>query len=91
MAKADLEEILIFIAEKDGRPLTAETINNEIRDKLAMYAESPSIGHVRSGFPAGVRFCNHKRWVIMYQPNEVGIVVLRVVDSARDFGKLFGR
>ena len=90
LAEADLEEILFFIAEQ-GRPSTAEKINREIRDKLAIYAESPSIGHIRSGFPEGVRFCIHKRWVIMYQANKVGIDILRVIDSARDFSKLFGK
>ena len=90
LAESDLEEILIFIAEQ-GRPQTAEKINLEIRDKLAIYAESPNIGHVRSGFPEGVRFCIHKRWVIMYQPNKAGIGILRVIDSAREFSKLFGK
>ena len=44
LAETDLEEILIFIAEQ-GRPQTAEKINYEIRDKVAIYAETPDTRH----------------------------------------------
>ena len=89
-ARAELKEILKFIARKDHRILTAAKIENEIRQKLIIYAENPEIGTRYPELPNDVLTCVYKRWAILYLPIENGIQVLNVIDSARDFKKLFG-
>ncbi len=89
-ARVELKEILKFIARNDGRPQTAAKIDAEIREKLLLYAESPNIGQRYAGLLEGTRYCIHKRWAIFYRPIESGIEVTNVIDTARDFSKLFG-
>jgi plasmid stabilization system protein ParE len=89
-AVAELEEILLYIAIEDGRPATAAKINDEIEERLKLFALSPEIGQRLEGLPDDWRFLRHKRWVIFYRPHTTGIEVLRVIDGSRDFRLLFG-
>ncbi|MBC8871083.1 MAG: type II toxin-antitoxin system RelE/ParE family toxin [Planctomycetes bacterium] len=83
-AETELEEIVFFIAVEGGRPVTAERIAREIHDRATSYANNPELGHRHPDFPANWRYFLHKRWLILYQPHEQGIEVLRVVDATRD-------
>jgi plasmid stabilization system protein ParE len=38
---------------------------------------------------AGCRVFPHKRWAIVFEAAEAGILVLRVLDGSRDFPRLF--
>ncbi len=60
-AEQELEDILVFIAEKDSRPQTAIKIEEEIHDKLVLYAENPEMGSKHPSFPEGIACCVHKR------------------------------
>ena len=88
-ARTELKEILKFIARRDKRPQTAANIEAEIKKKLILYAGSPDIGHCHELLPNDWRCCRHKRWTIVYRPGESGIQVLRIVDAARNFTRLF--
>ena len=88
-AENDLQEIAYYIAVKDRRPLTAERIVDEILSKCRRYADSPEIGTSADHLGVNYRFFAHKRWVVVYRPVSEGILVLRIVDGARDFSKLF--
>ena len=88
-AEQELEDILVFIAEQDSRPQTAVKLERELHSKLILYAENPDMGSKHPDLPAGVLSCIFKRWVILYRSSEVGIEVLNVIDSARDFPRLF--
>jgi plasmid stabilization system protein ParE len=83
-AEHELEEIVYFIAVKDGRPSTADRIAREIRDRADDCASDPQLGHRHPEFPEGWYYFLHKRWLVLYQPHKEGIEVLRVVDAARN-------
>ena len=48
------------------------------------------MGSLHEDLPDGYRFFVHKRYVIVYEELEDGIIVQLVVDSARDWARLFG-
>ncbi len=88
-AERDLEEIIYYIAIIDGRPFVAEKIAEEIRAECEKYAEHPLIGEAEPRLGANCRRFVHKRWVIFYRSQDEGLGVLRVIDGARDFDRLF--
>jgi plasmid stabilization system protein ParE len=47
------------------------------------------IGSRQPELPEALRVFVHKRYVVIYEPDEEGLTVLRVVDGARDFSRLF--
>lgn len=83
-AEGELEEIVYYIAVEGGRPATAERIANDIHDRAIFFAGSPESGHRHPEFPENWRYFLHKRWLVLYQPHQQGIEVLRVVDATRD-------
>jgi len=83
-AERHMEDIAYFIAVDDGRPLTADKIVREIHEKCELYAANPLLGTARPELRATCRAFPHKRWVIIYEPLEDGIVVEAVFDATRD-------
>lgn len=47
------------------------------------------MGSLHDELPDGYRFCVYKRYVIVYEERDDGIIVQLVVDSARDWTRLF--
>lgn len=90
-AEKHLEDIAYYIAVDDGRPLTAEKIVREIRDKCELYARNPLLDEARRDLGSNFHVFSHKRWVIVYYPLDDGIVVEAVFDGARDYPRLFQR
>lgn len=90
LAEAELEDIVYYIAVEDGRPLTAERVAREIRDRAETIAVTSAIWHKHPDLPPGWFYSMHKRWVITFQEHVSGIEVLRVIDGSRDFTRLFG-
>jgi plasmid stabilization system protein ParE len=88
-AEDELTEIAYWIAVEDERPVTARRIVEEIQHKAETYAATPGIGQRHPDLPQGWFYFRHKRWIVVYQSREYGIDVLRVVDAARDFPRLF--
>jgi plasmid stabilization system protein ParE len=88
-AEADVEEIVYYIAVKDGRPLVAEQLANGILEACERYALHPLIGEIEPRLGPECRRFTFKRWIVLYRPWNNGIAILRVVDSARDFDRLF--
>ena len=84
-AEADLEEIAFHIAFQDKRPVIADRIVDEIRQKADTYAAQPEMGTAAPELGEDLRTFSHKRWVIIYQPIGDGIRVRAVVDGARDY------
>jgi len=94
LARNDLGEILYHIAVEDGRPETAEQLAAEIQKRCDEYSQAYVDGSVLGGarpeFGIGYRVFSHKRWVIVFRPlDDRGIEIMRVLDSSRDYGKLF--
>lgn len=68
----------------------ADKLLDRIYEKSEAYGRQPSMGSLHEDLPEGYRFFVHKRYVIVYEELEDGIVVQLVVDSARDWTRLFG-
>lgn len=90
-AEEDLLEIAHYIAVEQQRPLTAERLIDEMIGKCGEYAATPQGGAAVPHLGDGYRIFHFKRWVVIYLPIDDGIEVLRIVDGARDYPRLFGR
>ena len=88
-ARADLKEIGHFIAERDGRRLTARKIVREIHAKCSDYASNLLLGEANPNLGEGFRIFPHKRWVVIYQPRDYGLEVFAVLDGSREYEALF--
>ncbi len=89
-ARQELKEIAKYIARQDHRPTVAAKLVDDVRDKLKLYARQPDMGTPHSELPVGFRYIAHKRYIIVYQPRDDGMVVYGVVDGAREWTHLFG-
>ena len=88
-AKHDLSDIGHYIGFKQRRPTTAENVVRQLNDKCNEYAESPLIGTKAPQLGEDCRIFSHKRWVVVYRPLPDGIQVIRILDGARDYPRLF--
>ena len=88
-AEADLEEIGYHIAITEQRPEIARNNLEGIVAACELYAENPRLGQRMEKLGAECRIFRFKRWVVVYRPTSGGIEVLRIVDGARDYARLF--
>jgi plasmid stabilization system protein ParE len=89
-AQRDLEEILFYIRETGGRPVTAERIGSEIMAIVEAQIDSLSTSSHHPAAPSDWCYLKHKRWLIFYMPHPNGIEVMRVIDGARDLPRTLG-
>lgn len=89
-ARNDVKEIARYLAHEQHRRRAAEGFVQKLNRKARLYAEHPLMGAARPDLGADYRCFVHQRWVAIYRPLEDGILILRVVDGARDFGAIFG-
>jgi toxin ParE1/3/4 len=93
-ARRDLKEIALWIGRRDRRPKVAAKIVREIKvrcdDFANAFAAGSDIGTPRPELGSGYRVFPHKRWVIIFRELAHGMEVMRIVDGARDFDRLFG-
>ena len=92
-ARDDLKEIGRYIGRHEQRPSVAAKILREIAAKCDEYAKVFAAGSVigsdATELGEGCRVFSHKRWVIVFEPIDGGIEVLRVLDGSRDYPRLF--
>lgn len=88
-AQQDLDEIAWYIAVQESRPRVAYQVIDEIIAKCELLASNPSLGTAKPLLGDNYRIFSHKRWVIIFRPIDDGIEVLRIVDGARDYNRLF--
>lgn len=88
-AKADLERILLDIAEDD--PGAAERLRSEFYDRLQALGASPGIGHYHDELLSRkYRFWNFYSYVVAYVWEVRPIQVISVVHGARNLALFFG-
>ena len=92
-ARSDLKEVALYIGRQERRPFIAAKSVREIKSKCDDYANAfehgSEIGTSRPELGEKYRSFSFKRWVIIFRPIEKRIEVLRVVDGARDYPRLF--
>ena len=87
-AERDLQDIAYHIALKDGRPLTADQIVDELigqAEKIARLSASAVVGTAAPEIGDGIRLFSCKRWVILFRYQPHGIDVLRFADGSQDY------
>lgn len=87
LAKQDMREIWKFLA-KLNRP-SADSLIMEITSKFSTLAQFPEMGRPRNDLLLYLRSFAVKNYLILYQPNPIGIEILRVVHGSRDITKIF--
>lgn len=89
-ARADLDEIWLYIAEESGRHDSATRVVEGIADRFRLLAQYPLIGksleseqrpHIRT-FVAG-------SYLIFYHPKGDELRILRVIHASRDAFAVF--
>jgi plasmid stabilization system protein ParE len=89
LALADLEELEIFIADRDGQ-LRAEGALAHIKARVRNLAFMPRMGRATRGTEPGTRASPIRPWIIYYDPLPGGgIHVHRIVDGRRDLRAVF--
>jgi toxin ParE1/3/4 len=80
-AEEDLLRISDYIA-RDNPPAARQWLD-DIEEKLEFLARQPYAGEAVNHIRAGVRRFTHGQYVIFYEPRDNGIVLIRVLHSAR--------
>ncbi|MCU0866121.1 MAG: type II toxin-antitoxin system RelE/ParE family toxin [Planctomycetes bacterium] len=87
-AARDVESALEFVASRDGLD-RAMKLHDAFSQAFLRLAGRPGLGRVRSELTGeSVRWWTVFDWLVLYQPNEVGIDVLTVVHGARELRNL---
>jgi toxin ParE1/3/4 len=88
LAAVDILDIWDHIAEDSIEQ--ADRWIDRLDEKFELIATQPLMGRARDELAANVRSFPFGRYVIFYEPVEVGIDVVRVLHSARDIDAVFG-
>jgi plasmid stabilization system protein ParE len=87
-AERDLQDIAFHIAFRDGHPVTADRIVDELiaqAEKLAQLSTTTVLGTAAPEIGGGVRLFSYKRWVILFRYQSHGVDVLRFADGSQDY------
>ncbi|TVT79325.1 type II toxin-antitoxin system RelE/ParE family toxin [Pseudomonas sp. H3(2019)] len=87
MAREDLQNVVRYIARDN--PARARTFVDELRQRCLLLVEQPDLGVAREDRARGLRMIAHGRYLIFYGLTEQNIQVERVLQGARDLGRLF--
>ena len=90
-ARADLELIATYIAEKSGSRAIAERFTGELRRKCADLAAAPiRMGRARNELRPGLRSHPYKSYVIFFRYVGHVLEIVNVIEGHRDIAALFG-
>jgi toxin ParE1/3/4 len=87
LARKDLLGIVRYIARDN--PQRARSFVIELRQQCALLAEQPGLGVPKPELADGLRVKPHGRYLIFFSAIEGGILIERVLHSARNFSPLF--
>lgn len=85
-AKQDLLDIWLWIA-RDNAAL-ADAVLDRIEEHASKLSRHREIGMARPEIGEGARGLVVERWLVLYRLVDGGVQIVRVVDSARDLGRL---
>lgn len=87
-AFADVEEIWLFVSEKNG--VAAERLIRNLTEKFELLSTNAQIGVSRDELMIGMRVFPYKSYNIYYFVAEDGIEIYRVLHGSRDIDSIFG-
>ena len=89
-AKADLNEILVYIARKSGSAVSARRFVQSLSDKCRLLADSEfHLGRKRDELLNGLFSLSVGNYVIFFRRVEGRFEVVRILEGHRDIGALF--
>lgn len=81
-AKLDLIQIWLFIAQDN--PFAADKLLMEMNNRISKLVHTPGMGRSRNEVKRGLHSFPVAKYVIFYIIEEDGIMIVRVLHSARD-------
>lgn len=87
LAHEDLLEIARYIARNN--PLRARSFVIDLRQQCVLLFQQPGLGVARADLSDNVRALPYQRYVIFFSRIDSGILVERVLHSARELSTLF--
>ncbi len=88
LAADDIAQVWDYIAEDSLEQ--ADAWLDRLDEAFRLLATTPMMGRAREELSPGLRSMPFGRYVIFYEPINVGIDVVRVLHSARDIDAQFG-
>ncbi|HEV7327961.1 MAG TPA: type II toxin-antitoxin system RelE/ParE family toxin [Bosea sp. (in: a-proteobacteria)] len=85
-AKQDLLDIWLWIARDSAT--VADAVLDRIEQRAATLSHHPEIGMARPEIGEGARGLVSERWLVLDRLVDGGVQIVRIVDGARDFGRL---
>ena len=83
-AQSDLAEIWHYIAIEQQSPLNADSLADVFNERFQLIALHPQTGELVDHLRPGTRrSIVKKRFLVFYQPDDDGILILRVLHGAR--------
>jgi toxin ParE1/3/4 len=89
-ARADLDEIWLYIARESGNHAIATRVVGSITDKFGLFSKFPNIGRsLESDLRPNVRTFPVNSYVIFYSVRPGEIRILRIIHASRDALAIF--
>jgi len=90
-ARDDLLVVWHYYAQDAGDPDLADRMAGEIVAGFRTIAETPGLGHFRSGLlDEPLRFWAVRKYLIIYRSEALPVEIVRVLHSARDVQTILG-
>lgn len=86
-AGIDLEDIADYIAEQASDRRAREFLR-KIYSQMQIYASQPNAGRSRDELKQGMRSFLYNRYIVFYQPEEDGIMIVRVLHGSQDLNAM---
>ncbi len=87
-SRADVQAIVRYIIADHQEPSAGRKVYDELVDQVERLSKGSLIHHSHPDAPKDWYYLRHKRWLIFYRVDEVGLYIMRVIDVARDLPSL---
>jgi toxin ParE1/3/4 len=77
-----MDEVLAYIAQENPQA-AIETID-ALEEKAQLLTDNPQLGRARPDLLENIRSFPYGNYIIFYRPTSDGILIVRVLHSARD-------
>src|SRR5687768_8691284 len=88
-ARSDLSDILLYTEQQWGLA-QLRSYNAQLKAAFAQVARFPGLGNLRPDFGSGIRGHRVGHHVVIYQPSDTEVLILRILHVRRDFDAEFG-
>ncbi len=87
LARNDLLDIARYIARDN--PLRARSFVSDLREQCILLSKQPGLGVARADLAENLRMLPFSRYLIFFSETKSGILIERVLHSARNLSPLF--